>query len=83
MPNPHVNSLGFELRGNLRDVGLAVVVGEQHFGFDGFGRANELVGGHGVGLVAGQEGDVDAQAVVSPKIAIRLAIIFFIFFFIL
>ena len=43
----------------LADGRVVVVVGEEHLGLDGLGGTYQLVDGHGVGLVAGQEGDVD------------------------
>ena len=49
--------------GDDGDVGLAVVVGEDDAGADDARGADELLGRHGVGLVAGQEGDVDADVV--------------------
>lgn len=50
-----------QLSGDAADVGLAVMVGEEHLGIHHLGGMHELVRGHGEGLVAGQEGDVDAD----------------------
>ena len=63
MSNPHVDAVGFEEVGQGGDVGLSVVVGEEDAGTDEAGGTEELVGCHGVGLVAGEKGDVDVVEV--------------------
>ena len=59
MSDSHFNPFVLQLFGYVADVCLAIVIGEEHVRFDDFCGTNQLVGGHGVGLVAGQEGDVD------------------------
>ena len=49
-----------ELGGDAGNISLAKVIGEEDAGLDDAGGMQELVGGHRVRLVAGQEGDVDS-----------------------
>ena len=59
MSDPHVYPLPLQLLGNKADIGLTVVIGKQHPWFDDLGGTDKLLGCHRVGLVAGQEGNVD------------------------
>ena len=59
MTDSHVYPFCLELRGQLADIRLAIVIGEEYTRFDDTGSTLELFGGHRIGLVAGQEGDVD------------------------
>ena len=59
MPNPHLNSIVVKQFRDATYIGLAKVVGEQHLRFDGLRRIDELLHRHRIGLVAGEEGDVD------------------------
>ncbi len=57
--NADVDTATGECHGDLVDGCVVVVVGEEHLGFDDLRGIDTLIYGHGVGLVAGQEGDVD------------------------
>ena len=63
MPYSGLNSVVLQQCWNAAYFGLAVMVREQYFGLDGFCHLDELIDGHGVRLVAGQEGDVDVMDV--------------------
>ncbi len=59
MPYANIDAVAFQFSGKPGDIGLSIMVWEQHLGFDDPGHTRELFGGHGVRLVARQKGDVN------------------------
>lgn len=59
MSDSNVDAVTFELSWETAHVRLSVVIREHHLGLDSLCSLNQLVWSHGVGLVAGQESDVD------------------------
>ena len=59
MPNSHLDSIAFQLCGYAVYISLPIMVGEQHFRLDDPRRIDQLLNRHGVGLVAGQESNID------------------------
>lgn len=59
VPDSDIDAFPLQLRGNAFHVGFPIVIREQHPGAYHFGGMYQLLRGHRVGLVAGQEGDVD------------------------
>ena len=59
MPYPHLNPIVFQKRRNIAHIRLAIVIREQHLRFDHPRRIDELLDGHRVGLVTGEEGNID------------------------
>lgn len=59
MSDSNVDAVTFELSWETAHVRLSVVIREHHLGLDSLCGLNQLVWSHGVGLVAGQESDVD------------------------
>lgn len=56
---PHVDSTAFEQTDHLLDVGIGIMIREEHFGPDGLCGFGALLGRHRVRLVGGEESDVD------------------------
>ena len=54
-----VDAAAEEFHTDLTDGALVVVVGEEYLGFDDLRCVDHLIDRHRVGLVAGQEGDID------------------------
>ena len=58
-----VDAAAEELHADLTHGALVVVIGEEHLGLDDLGSIDHLIDRHRVGLVAGQEGNVDVLQV--------------------
>ena len=59
MSDTHFHVIAFQLVRQAAHIRFPIVIGKNHFGFDEAGCANQLFRGHGVGLVAGEEGNVN------------------------
>ena len=59
MTDSYINTLSLQLRGDGADIGLPIVIWEEHTRLNDFGSTDELLRSHGVGLVARQECDID------------------------
>ena len=68
-----IDAVGLQQGGEAADVRLSVVIGEQHLGLDDAGGTHQLVRRHRVGLVAGQESNVDVLDVLHLGNVLRVA----------
>ena len=59
MTNPYIDTCSFKLSRYRTQVGLSVVIREQHLGFDNLCCTYQLIGRHRIRLVTRQESNVD------------------------
>lgn len=69
MAHAHVNAFFLQLLRSRTEVCLTVVVGEEHTRLDDAGCLLQLVGGHRIRLVAGQESNIDVFQRSHPGIS--------------